>query len=131
MSILDGIMKQVAGSPDTVASLAEQVGIDPAMVEKAVAALGQSHPEDGDTLELASAKTGLDIGALGTIMQQLGGEGALGDIASQLQGGEGGGLAGSLRCLTRMATAIRLMTLRAWRLAYSARSKRLAGETEQ
>jgi hypothetical protein len=94
MSILDGIMKQVAGSPDTVASLAEQVGIDPAMVEKAVAALGQSHPEDGDTLELASAKTGLDIGALGTIMQQLGGEGALGDIASQLQSGEGGGLAG-------------------------------------
>jgi hypothetical protein len=87
-------MKQVAGSPDTVASLAEQVGIDPAMVEKAVAALGQSHPEDGDTLELASAKTGLDIGALGTIMQQLGGEGALGDIASQLQSGEGGGLAG-------------------------------------
>ena len=94
MSILDGIMKQVAGSPDTVASLAEQVGIDPAMVEKAVAALGQSHPEEGDTLELASAKTGLDVGALGTIMQQLGGEGALGDIASQLQGGEGAGLAG-------------------------------------
>ena len=90
MSILDGIMKQVAGSPDTVTSLAEKVGIDPAMAEKAVAALGQSHAEEGDTVELAAAKTGLDIGQLTTIVQQLGGENALGDIAGQLQSGEGG-----------------------------------------
>jgi len=89
VSMLDGILKQVAGSPDTVASLAEQVGIDPGMVEKAVAALGQSHPEEGDTIELAAQKTGLDMGALGSIVSQLGGENALGDIAGQLQG-EGG-----------------------------------------
>ncbi|MEL7446302.1 MAG: hypothetical protein AAGK02_10870 [Pseudomonadota bacterium] len=101
MSILDSIMKQVSGSPDTIASLAEKVGIDPALAEKAVAALGQSHAEDGDTVELAAEKTGLDTGALGGIMEQLGGEGALGDIAGKLQGGEGGGLAGIASMLDR------------------------------
>ena len=101
MSILDSIMQQVSGSPDTVAALAEKVGIDPAMAEKAVAALGQSHAEDGDTVELAAQKTGLDIGALGGIMEQLGGEGALGDIAGKLQSGEGGGLAGIASMLDR------------------------------
>ncbi|MEM9311605.1 MAG: hypothetical protein AAGA34_09165 [Pseudomonadota bacterium] len=98
MSILDGIMTQVAGSPDTVASLAETVGIDPAMVEKAVAALSQSHGEEGDTVELASQKTGLDMGALSGIVSQLGGEGALGSIAEGLQGQEGG-LAGVMSLL--------------------------------
>lgn len=101
MSILDSIMQQVSGSPDTVAALAEKVGIDPAMAEKAVAALGQSHAEDGDTVELAAQKTGLDVGALGGIMEQLGGEGALGDIAGKLQSGEGGGLAGIASMLDR------------------------------
>lgn len=103
MSILDGILKQVAGSPDTIASIAEKAGIDPAMAEKAVAALGASHAEDGDTVDLAAEKTGLDAGALGGIMDQLGGEGALGDLAGKLQGegGEGGALAGIASLLDR------------------------------
>ncbi len=100
MSILDSIMQQVSGSPDTVANLAEKVGIDPAMAEKAVAALGQSHAEDGDTVELAAEKTGIDTGMLGSIMEQMGGEGALGDLSSKLQGGEGG-LAGLASMLDR------------------------------
>jgi len=86
MSMLDGLLKQVAGSPDTVASLAEQVGLDAGMVEKAVAALGASHPEEGDTVELAAAKTGLDASALTGIVSQMGGEGALGDLAGRLGG---------------------------------------------
>jgi hypothetical protein len=92
MSILDGILGQVAGSPDTIASIAEKAGIDPAMAEKAVAALGASHAEEGDTVELAAEKTGLDAGALGGIMEQMGGENALGDLAAKMQGegGEGG-----------------------------------------
>ncbi|MEL7188405.1 MAG: hypothetical protein AAGK17_02545 [Pseudomonadota bacterium] len=101
MSILDTIMSQVAGSPDTVASLAEKVGIDPAMAEKAIAALGQSHAEEGDTVELAAEKTGLDTGALGGIMEQLGGEGALGDIAGKMQEGGEGGLSGIMGMLDR------------------------------
>ncbi|MEL6488018.1 MAG: hypothetical protein AAFQ13_12845 [Pseudomonadota bacterium] len=98
MDILDGIMKQVSGSPDTVASLAEKVGIDPALAAKAVAALGQSHGEEGDTVELAAQKTGLDTSALSGIVSQLGGEGALGSIAEGLQGQEGG-LAGVMSML--------------------------------
>ncbi len=86
MSILDGIMKQVAGSPDTVSALAEKVGLDPAMAEKAIAALGASHEAEGDTVELAAEKTGLDTGSLGNIMEQLGGEGALGGIAEGMKG---------------------------------------------
>lgn len=86
MSMLDGILKQVAGSPDTVSSLAEKVGLDAGMVEKAVAALGAAHPQEGDTVEVAAEKTGLDSGALGGILSQLGGEGALGDLSEKLQG---------------------------------------------
>lgn len=86
MSILDSILTQVSGSPDTVAAIAEKVGIDPAMAEKAVAALGQSHAEDGDTVELAAGKTGLDSSTMGSIMEQMGGEGALGDLAGKMGG---------------------------------------------
>ena len=86
MSMLDSVLKQVSGSPDTVASLAEQVGLDSSMVEKAVAALGQSHPESGDTVELASQKTGIEIGALGGIVSQLGGENALGELSGLMDG---------------------------------------------
>lgn len=86
MSMLDGLLKQVAGSPDTVADLAEKVGLDPSMVEKAVAALGAASPQEGDTVELAAEKTGLDAGALGGIMSQIGGEGALGDLAEKIGG---------------------------------------------
>ncbi len=97
MSILDSIMQQVSGSPDTVASLAEKVGIDPAMAEKAVAALGASHGEDGDTVELAAQKTGMDAGALSGIMEQMGGESALGDLVGKMQdAGEGEGMLGNL-----------------------------------
>ncbi len=98
MSILDGIMNQVAGSPDTVASLAKQVGLDPALVEKAVAALGQAYPQDGDTIELAAQKTGIDMTALTGIVSQMGGESALGDLSSRL-GSEEGSLAGVMNLL--------------------------------
>lgn len=84
MGLLDGILKQVSGSPDTIAELAGKVGLDPSIAEKAVAALGASHPEPGDTVELASKKSGLDLGKLNEIVGQLGGEGALGDIAGKI-----------------------------------------------
>ncbi|MEP0392669.1 MAG: hypothetical protein ABJ205_04945 [Erythrobacter sp.] len=86
MSMLDGILKQVAGSPDTVADLAGKVGLDPGMVEKAVAALGAAQPQEGDTVELAAQKTGIDASALTGIVSQLGGEGALGDLAGKIGG---------------------------------------------
>lgn len=83
MGMLDGILGQL-GSQIDIAAIAQQVGVDPAMAEKAVAALGQSHAEPGDTLAGAAAKTGLDIGQIGQIAQQLGGEGALEKLSGLL-----------------------------------------------
>lgn len=84
MSILDGILKNIGGAPDDVANLAETVGIDPAMAKKAIAALGHAHPMQGDTVELASANTGLDTSILSTIVQQIGGEGSLAEFANAI-----------------------------------------------
>lgn len=83
MGMLDGILGQLGGQVD-IRAIAQQVGIDPAMAEKAVAALGQSHAEPGDTLEGAAAKTGLDIGQIGQIAEQLGGAGALEKLSGLL-----------------------------------------------
>lgn len=84
MSILDGILKNIGGAPDDVVNLAKQVGLDPAMVEKAIAALGQTHQLDGDTVTLAAEKTGLDAGALNQIVAAIGGEGSLSHFATML-----------------------------------------------
>ena len=82
--MLDAILRQVAGSPDTVAQIAQKVGIDPGLAEKAVAALGKSHAEPGDTVELAAQKADLDVGKLSDVLTQLGVEGVLGDLAGKL-----------------------------------------------
>lgn len=83
MGLLDGILNQVSDHAD-VANLATKLGIDPALAEKAIAALGASHQEPGDTIAGAAAKTGLDAGTLGQIVQQIGGEGSLGEFARML-----------------------------------------------
>lgn len=83
MGLLDGILNKVSEHAD-VANLATKLGIDPATAEKAIAALGASHQEAGDTIEGAAAKTGLDTGTLGQIVQQIGGEGSLGEFARML-----------------------------------------------
>lgn len=85
MSMLDGILRNIAGSPDDVANLAEKVGIDPAVAERAIATLGQTHQMQGDTVELASARTGLDTSVLSQIVQQIGGEGSLGEFANAIK----------------------------------------------
>ncbi|WP_284124722.1 hypothetical protein [Parerythrobacter aestuarii] len=85
MSLLDGILKNIGGAPDDVKHLAEKVGIDPAMAEKAIATLGQTHQMEGDTVELAAAKTGLDAGVLGQIVEQIGGEGSLTEFANAIK----------------------------------------------
>jgi len=84
MGLLDGILSQVSEHAD-VANLATKLGIDPAIAEKAIAALGVSHQEAGDTIQGAVAKTGLDSGILGQIVQQIGGEGSLTEFANALK----------------------------------------------
>lgn len=85
MSILDGILRNIAGSPDDVANLAEKVGIDPAMAERAIATLAQTHQMQGDTVELAAVRTGLDAGVLSQIVQHIGGEGSLAEFANAIK----------------------------------------------
>jgi len=80
MSAFDSILSQISSNVD-IENLANKVGLDPAMAEKAVAALGQAHAAPGDTVETAAAQTGLDAGVLSQIVGHIGGEGSLGEFA--------------------------------------------------
>ena len=75
MSILDGILKNITGAPDDVVNLAKQVGLDPAMVQQAIAALGTTHVLEGDTVGLAAEKTGLSTTSLDQIVAARGAPG--------------------------------------------------------
>ena len=97
MSLLDGILGQLSDNP-TVDNLASKVGLTPEQVEQAVAALGQAHPQPGDTVSTAAEQTGLPQGKLREIVGHIGGEGALGQFASLLQQ-DGGGMLGGLKNL--------------------------------
>lgn len=88
MSILDSILSKVGGDA-TVANLAAKVGLSPEQVESAVGALAQSHQEPGDTVQGAAEKTGLDQGVIGQIVDQIGGEGSLGQYADLIKSDEG------------------------------------------
>ncbi|WP_067489387.1 hypothetical protein [Erythrobacter sp. CCH5-A1] len=84
MSILDGILKNIGSAPDDVVNLAAKIGIDPAMAEQAIAALGKTHQLDGDTVTLAAEKTGLSPDILNQVVAAIGGEGSLTHFASML-----------------------------------------------
>lgn len=83
MGLFDGIIGQVSEHAD-VANLAEKLGLSPAVAEKAIAALGIAHQQDGDTAQLASERTGLDLGTIQQVIASIGGEGSLSQFASTL-----------------------------------------------
>ena len=76
MSIFDQILGAAQNHPE-VKNMADKLGIDQAAAENAIAALGEAHHVEGDTVEVAASKTGMDAGVLNQIMQHVGGEGAL------------------------------------------------------
>lgn len=84
MSMFDSILRNIGCAPDDITNLAERVGIDPQMAERAIAALGITHEEDGDTVELAAERTGLDTGVLSQIVSQIGGEESLTNFTGML-----------------------------------------------
>jgi ATP phosphoribosyltransferase regulatory subunit HisZ len=97
MSILNSILGQVS-SDATVQNLAAKVGLSPEEAEQAIAALGHAHNQDGDTVQTASQSTGLPADKLNEIVQHIGGEGALGQFASLLEGqGGASALLGGLK----------------------------------
>lgn len=88
MSILDQALSQFGGT--NLDAIAGKVGLTPEQVQSAVAALGRSMPEPGDTAGLAAAKTGLPVETVQQVLQHLGGEDTLARITGALS--EGGGI---------------------------------------
>ena len=76
MSIFDQIRNAAHNHP-TVKNMAEKLGIDQETAEKAIAALTEGHQAEGDTLDVAADKSGIDKGVLSKVMEQVGGEGSL------------------------------------------------------
>lgn len=76
MSIFEQILGAAHDHP-TVKNLAEKLGIDAATAERAIAALTEGHQAEGDTLDVAADKSGLDTGILSQVMEHVGGEGSL------------------------------------------------------
>ena len=93
MSIVNDLLGQLPGNLD-VQNLAAKVGLTPEQTETAVAALGQAHPQPGNTVETAAATTGLPTDVLQQIVGHIGGESSLGQFASLL--GKSGGAEGIL-----------------------------------
>lgn len=89
MSILNGLLSQVSDNA-TVQNLAAKVGLSTEQVEQAVAALGQAHASEGDTVTTAARQTGLPQDKLQEIVGHIGGEGALSQFASLLRQDSGG-----------------------------------------
>lgn len=83
MGMLDGILGQIGGV-DKLAGMATQLGLSPAQVQMAVTALGQAHPQPGDTVAAASAATGFSPEVLSSIVTQLGGENALAQVSGMI-----------------------------------------------
>ena len=99
MGMLDSLLAQVSSNVD-IANLATKVGLSPDMVETAVQALGHAHHAPGDTVETASANTGISTDILQQIVGHIGGEGSLGQFADLLKG-QAGGVAGVFGALDK------------------------------
>ena len=84
MGLLDGILSQISEHAD-VGNMAAKLGIDPAIAEMAISALGAAHHAPGDTVETAAAKTGLAPDMLNQIVSSIGGEGSLAKFADMLK----------------------------------------------
>lgn len=102
MGLLDGLLAQVTDNVD-IKNLAAKVGLTPEQVESAVTALGQAHTAPTDTVTTAAETTGLSTDTLQQIVGHIGGEGALGQFASLLNGPLGSAGQGALGELEGLA----------------------------
>jgi hypothetical protein len=87
MGIFDSMLSEFGGDLNA-ASIAEKLGIPADKVEQAIAALGIAHSQPGDTIETAAASSGLSQQHISQVVDQLGGDGALGKLSGMLGKGK-------------------------------------------
>ena len=87
MSILDATLARTSSKADTILGLSIELGMDAALVEKAVMVLARASVSAGDTIEIAAKRTGLPSEALSQVLAALGDEAALSEIAHTLSTG--------------------------------------------
>jgi len=84
MGLFDAILGHAHDHP-TLKNMAEKLGIDQEQAEQAIAALGEAHQQQGDTVTLAAERTGLSTEMLNRIVGEIGGEGSLAQFGQILQ----------------------------------------------
>ena len=89
MGLFDKILGHAHDHP-TLKNLANKLGIEQDQAEQAIAALGEAHQQDGDTVSLAAQRTGLPQETLQQMVQQIGGEGSLAQFAQMIEEDHGG-----------------------------------------
>ncbi len=96
MSMLDGAMSALGGMD--LSALAAKVGLTPEKVQMVMGALAKFQGQPGDTAQQAAAETGVDQSKVQQLIEQVGGEGALGKLSGMMGGGAGGlgGMLGKL-----------------------------------
>lgn len=82
MSIIDASLARASGAATSVPGLAKELGMDAALVEKAIMALAQASVSADNTIELVGSGGSLTAGVLGAIAARLEGETALREIAT-------------------------------------------------
>jgi hypothetical protein len=88
MGLFDAILGHAHDHP-TVKNLAQKLGIEQEQAEQAIAALAEAHRQQGDTVSLASNRTGLPTETLSRVIEQIGGEGSLTQFNQMLEGDHG------------------------------------------
>jgi hypothetical protein len=89
MGLFDAILGHAHDHP-TVKNLAQKLGIEQEQAEQAIAALAEAHQQQGDTVSLASNRTGLPTETLSRVVEQIGGEGSLAQFNQMLESDHGG-----------------------------------------
>ena len=89
MGLFDSILGHAHDHP-TLKNLADKLGIDQEQAEQAIAALGEAHQQQGDTVSLAADRTGLPSDTLNRIVEQIGGEGSLTQFSQMVAGDHDG-----------------------------------------
>ena len=89
MGLFDSILGHAHDHP-TLKNMAEKLGIEQEQAEQAIAALGEAHQQQGDTVSLAAERCGLPAETLDRIVEEIGGEGSLTQFSQILESDHNG-----------------------------------------